>query len=319
MKEEKKSQINKKISNLKSANINFHRINSIMNQRLVGVLDYLKASVYFSRYNDKQIEKQKNLENFFKSTIFDKKPLIMKNDNKLDNTNTILKKQNKPLNIIVYFRNNQLNIKKNKFTSPYVLHSKKTHFLKNMIDFSKHIHSEEKKENDIKKTYPKLITKSLNFNDFNDFDEIPKILTPRINQNNSDVVTKRYDFSNRKNKNLIQMNSDDFSPVKYKENINLNDMNRIKTARTFLSMDIGKEKEKLEWKKRLNIKKRNIFIKKLNVSSNTKLNSNLSSNNICNIKTSKKIKLFRANCYYNNLHLLKLEKIFKKNSYKNIH
>ena len=155
MNEENKNQINKTISNPKSAKINFHKINSIMNQRLDGVLDYLAASVYFSRYNDRQIQKQKNLENFFKSTIFDKKPFIVKNEHKLSNTNTISKKQNKQLNIIVNFRNNQLNIKKNKFTSPYILHSKKTHFLKNMIDFSKNFHSEEKKENDIKKTYPK--------------------------------------------------------------------------------------------------------------------------------------------------------------------
>ena len=97
MNEENKNQINKTISNPKSAKINFHKINSIMNQRLDGVLDYLAASVYFSRYNDRQIQKQKNLENFFKSTIFDKKPFIVKNEHKLSNTNTISKKQNKQL------------------------------------------------------------------------------------------------------------------------------------------------------------------------------------------------------------------------------
>ena len=151
MNEENKNQINKTISNLKSTKINFHKINSIMNQRLVGTLDYLAASVYFSRYNDRQIEKQQNLEKFFKSTIFEEKPFLMKNEHKLKNTNAILKKENKQLNIIVNFRNNQLNIKKNKFTSPYILHSKKTHFLKNMIDFSKNFHSEEKKEMTSKK------------------------------------------------------------------------------------------------------------------------------------------------------------------------
>ena len=309
MNEENKNQINKTISNPKSAKINFHKINSIMNQRLDGVLDYLAASVYFSRYNDRQIQKQKNLENFFKSTIFDKKPFIVKNEHKLSNTNTISKKQNKQLNIIVNFRNNQLNIKKNKFTSPYILHSKKTHFLKNMIDFSKNFHSEEKKENDIKKTYPKLITKSLNFRDFS---EIPSLSVPNIKKYEPNIFYKKNDLNNKKNNKIQEMSSNKYSNIKNNEIIKLSGVNRIKTSKSFLSLDDGKEKEKLYSKKRL-------FKKKLlNESSNTKLNYNLSWNNYTSIKYPRKIKLFKANCYYNNLHLLKLGKILKKNSYQNI-
>ena len=309
MNEENKNQINKTISNPKSAKINFHKINSIMNQRLDGVLDYLAASVYFSRYNDRQIQKQKNLENFFKSTIFDKKPFIVKNEHKLSNTNTISKKQNKQLNIIVNFRNNQLNIKKNKFTSPYILHSKKTHFLKNMIDFSKNFHSEEKKENDIKKTYPKLITKSLNFRDFS---EIPSLSVPNIKKYEPNIFYKKNDLNNKKNNKIQEMSSNKYSNIKNNEIIKLSGVNRIKTSKSFLSLDDGKEKEKLYSKKRL-------FKKKLlNESSNTKLNYNLSWNNYTSIKYPRKIKLFKANCYYNNLHLLKFEKIFKKNSYQKI-
>ena len=309
MNEENKNQINKTISNPKSAKINFHKINSIMNQRLDGVLDYLAASVYFSRYNDRQIQKQKNLENFFKSTIFDKKPFIVKNEHKLSNTNTISKKQNKQLNIIVNFRNNQLNIKKNKFTSPYILHSKKTHFLKNMIDFSKNFHSEEKKENDIKKTYPKLITKSLNFRDFS---EIPSLSVPNIKKYEPNIFYKKNDLNNKKNNKIQEMSSNKYSNIKNNGIIKLSGVNRIKTSKSFLSLDDGKEKEKLYSKKRL-------FKKKLlNESSNTKLNYNLSWNNYTSIKYPRKIKLFKANCYYNNLHLLKFEKIFKKNSYQKI-
>ena len=309
MNEENKNQINKTISNPKSAKINFHKINSIMNQRLDGVLDYLAASVYFSRYNDRQIQKQKNLENFFKSTIFGKKPFIVKNEHKLSNTNTISKKQNKQLNIIVNFRNNQLNIKKNKFTSPYILHSKKTHFLKNMIDFSKNFHSEEKKEIDIKKTYPKLITKSLNFRDFS---EIPSLSVPNIKKYEPNIFYKKNDLNNKKNNKIQEMSSNKYSNIKNNEIIKLSGVNRIKTSKSFLSLDDGKEKEKLYSKKRL-------FKKKLlNESSNTKLNYNLSWNNYTSIKYPRKIKLFKANCYYNNLHLLKFEKIFKKNSYQKI-
>ena len=252
MNEENKNQINKTISNPKSAKINFHKINSIMNQRLDGVLDYLAASVYFSRYNDRQIQKQKNLENFFKSTIFDKKPFIVKNEHKLSNTNTISKKQNKQLNIIVNFRNNQLNIKKNKFTSPYILHSKKTHFLKNMIDFSKNFHSEEKKENDIKKTYPKLITKSLNFRDFS---EIPSLSVPNIKKYEPNIFYKKNDLNNKKNNKIQEMSSNKYSNIKNNEIIKLSGVNRIKTSKSFLSLDDGKEKEKLYSKKRLFKKK----------------------------------------------------------------
>ena len=309
MNEENKNQINKTISNPKSAKINFHKINSIMNQRLDGVLDYLAASVYFSRYNDRQIQKQKNLENFFKSTIFDKKPFTVKNEHKLSNTNTISKKQNKQLNIIVNFRNNQLNIKKNKFTSPYILHSKKTHFLKNMIDFSKNFHSEEKKENDIKKTYPKLITKSLNFRDFS---EILSLSVPNIKKYEPNIFYKKNDLNNKKNNKIQEMSSNKYYNIKNNEKIKLSGVNRIKTSKSFLSLDDGKEKEKLYSKKRL-------FKKKLlNESSNTKLNYNLSWNNYTNFKSPRKIKLFKANCYYNNLHLLKFEKIFKKNSYQKV-
>ena len=307
MKEENKNQFNKTFSKSKSANINFHKINSIMNQRLVGTLDYLAVSVYFSRYNDKQMKKGKNLEKFFKSTIFEQKPFIMKNELKLNNTNTIVKKQNKQLNIIVNLRNNQLNYKKNIFTSPFVLHSKKSHFLRNMIDFSKNFHSEEKKENDIKKTIPKLITKSLNFNDFS---EIPSFSSPNIKKYDLKISNKKNDL-NKKNNNLREMNSDYFSSIKNNNKKELSGVNRAKTAKTFLSLDIDKAKEKFYWKKKL-------FKKKLNESSNANRNYNLSWNNHSNIKSPRKMKLFRANCYYNNLHLLKFEKIFKKNSYKKI-
>ena len=114
------------------------------------------------------------------------------------------------------------------------------------------------------------------------------------------------------------MNSDNFSSINDNDKINLSDINRIRTAKSFISFDKNKEKEFINWKKRLRSKKRNIFQNYLNVSPNSNLNSNLSWNNFNKNKTPKKIKLFKANCYYNNLHLLKLGKILKKNSYQNI-
>ena len=124
-------------------------------------------------------------------------------------------------------------------------------------------------------------------------------------------MIKKNILNNKKSNDFKEINSDNFSSVKNNKKIILKGMNRIKTAKTFLSLDIGKDKELLFLKKRL-------FKKKLNESSNTKLNYNLSWNNFTNIKSVRKIKLFKANCYYNNLHLLKFEKIFKKNSYQNI-
>ena len=178
-----------------------------------------------------------------------------------------------------------------------------------MIDFSKNFHSEEKKENDIKKTYPKLITKSLNFRDFS---EIPSLSVPNIKKYEPNIFYKKNDLNNKKNNKIQEMSSNKYSNIKNNEIIKLSGVNRIKTSKSFLSLDDGKEKEKLYSKKRL-------FKKKLlNESSNTKLNYNLSWNNYTSIKSPRKIKLFKANCYYNNLHLLKFEKIFKKNSYQKI-
>ena len=56
--------IKKSISNLTSREINFQKINSIMNQNLVGLFDYLKASVYFSAYNIKNEKKRKKRKKF---------------------------------------------------------------------------------------------------------------------------------------------------------------------------------------------------------------------------------------------------------------
>ena len=50
--------------NLTNIESNFQKVNSMMNKRLIGLLDYLKASVYFSHYNDKNSKNnQENLEN----------------------------------------------------------------------------------------------------------------------------------------------------------------------------------------------------------------------------------------------------------------
>ena len=326
MEKDGQNQFKKIVSNLANTDINFHKINTIMNQRLVGLLDYLTASVYFSRYNIKKVKNEKNLKQFFKSKIFAKKPFTINNNSKLKLSNK--NQQNKQLNIIINFKNNKINFKKNKFTSPFVLHSKKSHFLKNMVVFSKNIHSEERKEENIKKRYPKLKSISLNSSDFQNFSKNQIFLTPRISRYDSGVTVERNDkFTStrdfmRNYKNLNDINFSNLSPLL------LNDKG-LKSSRTWLSLDNNnnnnKENEMIQWKKRLKLKLRNLYDRnaiesyKGEMSSNYKSNYNYRNNsNETKNKSLRSLKTLKPNCYYNNLHLLKLSKIFKKNSFQNL-
>jgi hypothetical protein len=322
MEKDGQNQFKKSVSNLANTDINFHKINTIMNQRLVGLLDYLTASVYFSRYNIKKVKNEKNLKQFFKSKIFAKKPFTINNNSKLKLSNK--NQQNKQLNIIINFKNNKINFKKNKFTSPFVLHSKKSHFLKNMVVFSKNIHSEERKEENIKKRYPKLKSISLNSTDFQNFSKNQIFLTPRISRYDSGVTVERNDkFTStrdfmRNYKSLNDINFSNLSPFL------LNDKG-LKSSRTWLSLDNNKENEMIQWKKRLKLKLRNLYDRNAVESYKGEMSSNYISNynyrnnsNETKNKSLRSIKTLKPNCYYNNLHLLKLSKIFKKNSFQNL-
>lgn len=330
-----KNKIKTNIKNLSNTNINFHKINSIMNKNLVGLVDYLTASVYFSHYNDKKKQTEKNLENFFKSNIFSKRPFIFKNNSKLNNKND-QKKQNKQLNIIMDIKNNQINFKKTKFTSPYILHSKKSHFMKNMVVFSKHIHSEAKKEDDIKKKYPKLESKSLSSYDLKNLSGNTIILTPRTSRVNSSLISNRFDrftstrdFNNKNIKSTHDTNLDNVSSFIFTNKFLMSGNNKFKNSDSYLSLESNKESEIIQWKKRLKLKVRNLYDKNLEDYTKTSKNSNISfdtkiinnrNNNYQSLtnRTSKMFRTLKPNCYYNNLHLLKLAKTFKKNSYQNL-
>ena len=320
MKNDNKVIIKRNVSKLTTPDINFHKINTMMNQRLVGLLDYLKASVYFSVYNKKNVKNEKNLEKFFKSKIFAKKPFFIKNESKLQLSDK--KKQNKKLNIIVNIKNNQINFKKNKFISPFVLHSKKSHFLKNMVMFSKHLHSEERKEEEIKKRYPKLESISLNSSEYHNFAGNKIFLTPRISKYDTGITVERNDKFistgelKRNFKSLYELNSNNCLPTKFNDNILLSDKKRIKSSKTWLSLDNNKEDNANQ------LKKRNLYQRNMNESfkgfKNSYYNSisNINYNNEADInKTSKISKSIKPNCYYNNLHLLKLSKALKKHSF----
>ena len=322
---ENKKFVKKNHSTLTSRDVNFHKINNIMNKRLVGLVDYLTASVYFSRYNDKKAKSQENLEKFFKSKVFVKKPFIISNTAKSNILDKI--KKNKQLKILVKFNNNKINFLRNKFTSAYTLQSKKTHFLKNMVAFSQYIHSEEKKKNNIKEKYPKLRSLSLNSDDFNNFAENQVFYSPKIDKYNIGItVDGNNKFTsttklNKKYKNLFNMNINSFNPIKS------NDKYQLKPSKTLMSFDNKKEKEKTQWKKRLKLNVDNYYdktvdkyyknCKKSDNNTNTNINIKIYNYKIVKNQASNTSKIQKPNCYYNNLHLLRLSKIFTRNSYQN--
>jgi len=322
MKINKPNEVKKKVHNLSSTDLNFQKINNIMNKRLVGRLDYLTAYFYFSQYNIKKDKNEKNLKKFFKSKIFQKVPFILEEESKINNKKK--EKQNKQLNIIINIKNDKINFKKNKFTSPFILYSKKNHFLRNMISFSQHFHSNEKKAEDIKERYPQLKSSfSLNLDSFHNFQENKNFLTPRISRINSGISTKdKKIFSankklNRNYKSLNDIDFHSFSMIKSKDK-------RIKSSKTILSLKNNNKKtnEIIQPKKRLKIKKKNHQERNSDEMHKEGKSYKNKSNNINNMNNAKKklfnlIKVQRPNHYYNNLRLIKLSKLSKKNFYQN--
>ena len=278
-----------KINNDKLNNIdsNFLKLNSIMNQRLIGLVDYLKASIYFSHYNEKNTKKNKrNLEQFFKNKIFKKNPFSSSSIKNSFISNSENKNNNSPLNIVVNFKNNKMIFQKNKYSTPYDLHSKKHNFFKNMVVFSKYIHNGAKIENDFRKKYPKIESFPINNNYINYKKNLP--LTPKIPRAKLSIkidgFTSTYDDKSSFFKN---------SKKQIKK--------RLKNIKTFLSFDNRNEK---------NENSNNIFNKSSNLFNNTGIKRNNARN-----KTIKSIK--KANCYYNNLHLKKLSQNLLKYTYLN--
>ena len=278
-----------KINNDKLNNIdsNFLKLNSIMNQRLIGLVDYLKASIYFSHYNEKNTKKNKrNLEQFFKNKIFKKNPFSSSSIKNSFISNSENKINNSPLNIVVNFKNNKMIFPKNKYSTPYDLHSKKHNFFKNMVVFSKYIHNGAKIENDFRKKYPKIESFPINNNYLNYKNNLP--LTPKIARQKLSIKTDGF-TSTYDDKNSFFKNS--------KKQIK----KRLKNIKTFLSFDNRNEK---------NENSNNIFNKSSNLFNNTGIKRNNARN-----KTIKSIK--KANCYYNNLHLKKLSQNLLKYTYLN--
>ena len=126
------------------ARSNFIKINSLMNQRLNGLVNFLKTSTYLSYYNDIKKKKFQNLSKFFKSNILEKK--IICNYKTLHNKIT-------PNLILFDTKHDSFSILKKKHLSPYYLHIRKNHLLKSMVELSKETHSQANMEAKLKRKY----------------------------------------------------------------------------------------------------------------------------------------------------------------------
>lgn len=277
-----RSKFKKRNSNLNFIDSNFIKVNSIMNQRLIGLVDYLKASIYFSYYKDKKGNNDsKNLEQFFKNKIFNTNPFhIQSLKHSLNSNLSENKRRNGPLNITVNIRDSKLIFQKNKYSTPYDLHSKKNNFLKSMVDFSKHIHSEIKMEKDLKQKYPRIESFPIHQNGKNEkkvFPLTPKGSRKKLLIKTADGFTSTYDDKN--------------NPFKRDKIFK----KRIINSKIFLSDN------KIMDKNNKNILYGNIKKEQIRK----------------NMLKNKTEKLFRANCYYNNLHLQKLAKNLLKYTYLN--
>ena len=294
---------NKNNANPHNVDSNFQKVNSIMNQRLFGLLDYLRASVYFSRYNDKNNNKKsRNLEAFFKNKIFKKRnPLSFPSLKHINISSNVSEKKDKKrhLNVSVIFKNNKLILQKNKYSTPYDLHLKKQNFLNDMIVFSKHIHSESKMEKNLKEKYPKVesfpLTQKMDMNNFSLLE--PKITKLRQLSIKTDGFTSTFD-------NIF--------------NININNIKRqMHNSKTVLSFRDILKMQKIK----NNLRKKKLYINNNNDDNNNNNyifhnRSNINKIKINNIK-SKSNTLLRANVYYNKLHLKKLSKNLEKYTYLN--
>jgi len=278
--------------NIENNESHSQKANKIMNQRLIGLINYLKVSAFFSQYNDNNNEKNKNLENFFKNKIFKKRnpnSIFSINRNKYSNLSEE-KKKNMPLDYVIKFRKGEITIQTNKFSSPYDLHSKKNNFLKNIVKFSKDMHSESRVEKDLKENYPLIESFSFRKNKNNNKKFNPK--TPK--------------FSKRK-----IFNKTNFSPIKKKNislynNNNKSNMSKITNIKNYFSINNRKNNKEVQ-----NLKngyfKRNL--------SNDEIFFNSFFQRFYKKGLNKKVKYFRANCYYNKLYLKKISKKLVKNTY----
>ena len=278
--------------NIKYRESHFQKVNTIMNQRLVGLLNYIKVSAYFSHYDDNKNEENKNLEKFFRKKIFKEKNSISNTSfkhNKYSNLSEE-KKKKMPLDYMLRFKNGEITIQANKYITPYELHSKKNNFLKNIVNFSKDMHSESRVEKDLKEKYP--LIESFSFRESKNINKNFCLKTPKIPKRKIFIKT-----------NISPIEPKNISLYNYNNKPNINKIINIKN---YFSINNSSKNKDLKY----DCIKRNF--------SNDETFFNSAYQRFSKKGLKKCTKFFRANCYYNKLHLQKMSKKLVKNTYLNL-
>ena len=197
-----------------------------------------------------------------------------------------IKKQKK--NLKYCFNGKYLPKSISSYKSPFDLLHEKTILLKNMITFSQDMHNISEIEKESKKQNPKIKSFAINKNNtkYSSFLQI---------RNKNDTLYLSDNLSNKINNNLLNFNAQNDKKLIYSYKVHY---------RENYSTDIN------------NINKKIIKAIKLNTN-NYNNHTNLYNNNENNrylLSIIPKIN-FKANCYYNKLHLLKLTNLLTKNTY----
>ena len=191
-------------------------------------------------------------------------------------------------NLGYFFNGNYLKKPASSYKSPYDLHYKKNILLKNMVSLSQDMHSISDMEKEFKKPKPQIKSFSINryntkYNSFLPF------------RKNNDILLLSDNLSDRINKNILSFNG--------KENKKLI-LSYKGYYRKNYPTDINNRNKKIM---------REIKINTSNFNNYTNLYFSKEKNKYL-LRNKPKIN-FKANCYYNKLHLLKLSNLLTKNSY----
>jgi hypothetical protein len=241
----------------RQTNLNYLSEDKI-NLRLIPVIKSEKAIMIIKKDDNTIFNTENNDINFTRNKIHFKKQKINSNSNLYIKTFSNIISSSNSLGKIKIFS------KKKLFLSPFQYNNNKNKYFKNLVNFSKEIHSPKHKEKS-------LINNNFNIKSFNKINE--KQIRKR---NQKTIFTPKFTLKKFKIKNeLLNENKNENKNEKNYEN---DDKTKVK----FLIKGLNKEKE------------------------------------IIKNKMENKKKKIKPNCYYNKLHLNKINDIIEKYSYNNI-
>lgn len=263
---QRKGSENKRCTIRKKTNINYLNEDKI-NLRLVPVMKSAKAIFRFTKNNDNnkinnKIDSNKALKTEI-NDINNSRNKLFFNISKKYSSNIYMKTISNILSTSNSFGKAKTISRKNIFFSPFQEGKKRSKIFKILVDFSKEIHSNKHKENN-------LINNIVNINSFKTIKENEKIKNKKFEIFSQEFSLKR---------------------LRIKDDIKIeNEKNNKKNGNN------SKENQKTKF-----------LLNRLN-----------NENEIIKNKMKNKKKKIRPNCYYNKLHLNKINDIIEKYSYNNI-